>query len=155
MTKKVSDSKVRANKKWDDENRDRKRYINSRSAANGFVKNRADLQDLFGLRNLIDLEIESKLPKEKILKAYNWFMNTEYTPEQVINMNPDQWQKIVDDSQEYFVIGKNSNGYFKVIHYTDIEPRWDKGENTPKLFGYTFVKDFYFGTSYWIFKKND
>ena len=35
---KISEAKLRSNKKWDDNNRERKRYINKRSTARGFIK---------------------------------------------------------------------------------------------------------------------
>ncbi|MCU0083152.1 hypothetical protein [Streptococcus danieliae] len=35
----VSESQKRANKKWDDANKERKAYINKRSTARSFVKN--------------------------------------------------------------------------------------------------------------------
>ena len=35
---KLSEAKLRSNKKWDDNNRERKRYINKRSIARNFIK---------------------------------------------------------------------------------------------------------------------
>jgi hypothetical protein len=35
---KLSEAKLRSNKKWDDNNRERKRYINKRSTARNFIK---------------------------------------------------------------------------------------------------------------------
>lgn len=35
---KLSEAKLRSNKKWDDSNRERKRYINKRSTARNFIK---------------------------------------------------------------------------------------------------------------------
>ena len=35
---KISEDKLRRNKKWDDNNRERKRYINKRSTARSFIK---------------------------------------------------------------------------------------------------------------------
>ena len=35
---KVSEAKLRSNKKWDDNNRERKRYINKRSTSRSFIK---------------------------------------------------------------------------------------------------------------------
>ena len=49
----VSDSKKRANQKWDSKNKERKQYINCRSTARNFVKNKATLEDLVELRVLI------------------------------------------------------------------------------------------------------
>lgn len=42
-----------ANKKWQDKNREHTRYLNSRSAARGFIKNKATLEDLEELENMI------------------------------------------------------------------------------------------------------
>ena len=35
---KISEAKLRSNKKWNDNNRERKRYINKRSTARSFIK---------------------------------------------------------------------------------------------------------------------
>ena len=35
---KLSEAKLRRNKKWDDNNKERKRYINKRSTARNFIK---------------------------------------------------------------------------------------------------------------------
>ena len=35
---KLSEAKLRSNKKWDDNNRERKRYINKRATARNFIK---------------------------------------------------------------------------------------------------------------------
>ena len=35
---KLSEAKLRSNKKWDDNNKERKRYINKRSTARNFIK---------------------------------------------------------------------------------------------------------------------
>ena len=35
---KLSEARIRSNKKWDDNNRERKRYINKRSTARSFIK---------------------------------------------------------------------------------------------------------------------
>ena len=39
---KVSDSKRKANDKWDKNNKERKQYINKRSVARNFIKNMED-----------------------------------------------------------------------------------------------------------------
>ena len=36
--RKLSEAKLRRNKKWDDNNKERKRYINKRSTARNFIK---------------------------------------------------------------------------------------------------------------------
>jgi len=35
---KLSEARIRSNKKWDNNNRERKRYINKRSTARSFIK---------------------------------------------------------------------------------------------------------------------
>ncbi len=45
---------TQANKKWQDKNREYTRYLNSRSAARGFIRNRATLEDLEELKNMIE-----------------------------------------------------------------------------------------------------
>ncbi|NYS34094.1 hypothetical protein HZZ02_10240 [Streptococcus danieliae] len=50
----VSESQKRANKKWDDANKERKAYINKRSTARSFVKNLATQDDLDELTQLIE-----------------------------------------------------------------------------------------------------
>lgn len=44
---KLSEARIRNNKKWDDNNRKRKRYINNRSTARNFIKtmNRDDIPE--------------------------------------------------------------------------------------------------------------
>ncbi|ACV28895.1 Uncharacterised protein [Anaerococcus prevotii] len=53
---------TRANKKWQDKNREYTRYLNARSAARGFIRNRATLEDLEELKNMIE-EKEKDLNK--------------------------------------------------------------------------------------------
>jgi len=53
MVQKYTDAKKKANKKWDKDNIDRTRYLNARSAARGFIKNRATNEDLQELKSLI------------------------------------------------------------------------------------------------------
>lgn len=43
---KVSEAQRKANKKWDNKNRERKRYINRRSTAKNFILKLATLDDL-------------------------------------------------------------------------------------------------------------
>lgn len=53
-------NQTEANKKWQDKNREYTRYLNARSAARGFIRNKATLEDLEELRELIS-------DKEKML----------------------------------------------------------------------------------------
>lgn len=54
---KSTDAQKRASVKWRDENRERARYTNARSAARGFIRNRAKINDLYELREIIDTKI--------------------------------------------------------------------------------------------------
>lgn len=47
-------AKAKANKKWNEKNKDRMRYINARSAARSFIRNKSTLDDLQELQKLID-----------------------------------------------------------------------------------------------------
>lgn len=49
----VSESQKRANEKWADQNRERKSYLSSRSSARSFIRNKATLEDLDELDQLI------------------------------------------------------------------------------------------------------
>lgn len=51
---KLTEARIKANKKWDEENKERKRYINRRSYARSFIKKDANSNDLDELQNLID-----------------------------------------------------------------------------------------------------
>ncbi|USQ67964.1 hypothetical protein M5C72_08720 [Companilactobacillus allii] len=46
MTEKLTEARIKANKKWDKENKERKQYLNTRSVARNFIKNRATKEDL-------------------------------------------------------------------------------------------------------------
>ncbi|CAJ1188246.1 MULTISPECIES: hypothetical protein [Companilactobacillus] len=61
MTEKLSEARIKANKKWDEKNKERKKYIVKRSTAKSFIKNLATQDDLNELKELIKL-------KEKELK---------------------------------------------------------------------------------------
>ncbi|MFO1547027.1 hypothetical protein ABC418_13845 [Lactiplantibacillus plantarum] len=51
---KLSEARERANKKWDDNNKQRKQYINKRSVARNFVKQLATVDDLNELQELLE-----------------------------------------------------------------------------------------------------
>lgn len=55
---KVSQAQIKASKKWDSNNRERKNYIVKRSTAKSFIKNNATLEDLQELTMLINDRIE-------------------------------------------------------------------------------------------------
>lgn len=54
MSEKLTEARIKANKKWDNKNRERTRYLNARSAARGFIKNKSTLDDIKELRTLLD-----------------------------------------------------------------------------------------------------
>ncbi|EAC3092583.1 hypothetical protein FBT95_08990 [Listeria monocytogenes] len=54
MTKKTtSDAQLKANKAWQDKNKEHANYLKSRSAARSFIKKKATLEDLEELEQLI------------------------------------------------------------------------------------------------------
>lgn len=46
-------NQTEANKKWQEKNREKARYLRNRSTARGFIKNQATGEDLIELENLI------------------------------------------------------------------------------------------------------
>ncbi|MFK5676041.1 hypothetical protein [Ligilactobacillus sp. LYQ60] len=50
----MSEARKKANKKWNQNNKERIRYLNARSAARGFIRNKATADDLDELLSLID-----------------------------------------------------------------------------------------------------
>ena len=55
----IKKSKLKANKKWTDENREHANYLKARSAARSFFRNKATKEDLEEFKELIE-EIENK-----------------------------------------------------------------------------------------------
>lgn len=53
MVKPYSEAQKRANQKWSDENKDRRRYLSYRSSARGFIRNHSTIDDLDELEALI------------------------------------------------------------------------------------------------------
>ena len=49
----LSEAKKRANEKWNQNNKERKNYLQDRSKAKSFIKNKATLEDLEELEILI------------------------------------------------------------------------------------------------------
>lgn len=60
MAEKLSEARIRANKKWDENNKERKKYIVKRSTAKGFIRDYATLEDIAMLRELLN-ERENEL----------------------------------------------------------------------------------------------
>lgn len=55
---KLSEAQKRANKKWDQKNKERKAYISKRSTARNFIKKIMDDQDLEEFKILIEERIK-------------------------------------------------------------------------------------------------
>ncbi|MDR3595078.1 hypothetical protein [Clostridium sp.] len=53
MEKKTSEAQTKANKKWSENNKEYSSYLKSRSSAKSFIRNKATLEDLEELENLI------------------------------------------------------------------------------------------------------
>ena len=53
MGEKLSEARIKANKKWDEKNKERKKYIVKRSTAKGFIRDYATDDDLTELLTLI------------------------------------------------------------------------------------------------------
>lgn len=51
---KVSDSQRKAQKKYDEKNREKRTYLSQRSTSRGFIRNKATLDDLEELAELIE-----------------------------------------------------------------------------------------------------
>lgn len=51
---KVSESQKRAQKKYDEKNRKKRTYLSQRSTSRGFIRNKATLEDLEELAELIE-----------------------------------------------------------------------------------------------------
>lgn len=54
MNKKTSEAQTKANKNWAEKNREYSSYLRSRSSARSFIRNKATLEDLEELENLIE-----------------------------------------------------------------------------------------------------
>ncbi|EGP7194656.1 TPA: hypothetical protein RD840_000464 [Listeria monocytogenes] len=66
MTKKTtSDAQLKANKAWQEKNKEHANYLKSRSAARSFIKKKATLEDLKELEKLI---IEGKINHKGMIK---------------------------------------------------------------------------------------
>ena len=63
MTKELTPQK-RANKRWNERNREHRNYLTKRSTSRGFIRNHATQEDLLELQELIQEKFE------KILKNY-------------------------------------------------------------------------------------
>lgn len=57
MTEKLT-AQQRANKKWNERNREHRNYMTKRSTARGFIRNHAKKEDLLELQELIEENIK-------------------------------------------------------------------------------------------------
>lgn len=57
MTKELT-AKQRANKKWNEKNREYRNYLTKRSTSRGFIRNHATKEDLLELQELIQKKIK-------------------------------------------------------------------------------------------------
>jgi len=55
---KISDAKIQANKKWDDNNREHVNYLHYRSQAKSFIKNKATKEDIEMLKEVMKKRLE-------------------------------------------------------------------------------------------------
>lgn len=54
-SKKVTDSQKKATKKWEMENREHSNYLKNRSACKTFIKNRATIEDIQQIEELLSI----------------------------------------------------------------------------------------------------
>lgn len=62
---KVSDSQRKAQKKYDENNREKRTYLSQRSTSRGFIRNKATMEDLEELEKIIT-ERKKALAKKKL-----------------------------------------------------------------------------------------
>ena len=58
MTEKLSEARIKANKKWDEKNKERASYLRSRSSAKSFIKNKATKEDIEMLKDVMKKRLE-------------------------------------------------------------------------------------------------
>ena len=58
MVEKLSETRIKANKKWDEKNRERTSYLRSRSSAKSFIKNKATKEDIDMLKEVMKKRLE-------------------------------------------------------------------------------------------------
>lgn len=58
MTEKLSEARIKANRKWDEKNKERTSYLKSRSSAKSFIKNRATKEDIEMLKEVMKKRLE-------------------------------------------------------------------------------------------------
>lgn len=55
--KKISDAQIKAQKKYDEENRERRNYVKQRSTARTFIR-KSNKEDLLELKNMIKIKLK-------------------------------------------------------------------------------------------------
>ncbi|WP_172643565.1 hypothetical protein [Sporosarcina sp. D27] len=55
----MKNSQTEANKKWQEQNKERAKYLSNRSRTRSFIRNQATLEDIDELQLLLDQRIES------------------------------------------------------------------------------------------------
>lgn len=55
--KKISDAQIKAQKKYDEENRERRNYVKQRSTARTFIR-KSNKEDLIELKNMIKIKLK-------------------------------------------------------------------------------------------------
>jgi len=56
----ATEAQKRATKKWNERNREHRNYLNARSVARGFIRNKAKIDDLLELQTLIQNKLSEK-----------------------------------------------------------------------------------------------
>lgn len=69
MTTKLSDAKKKANKKWDDKNKEKKRLYQYRSYAKKYVRELASKDDLLELKAMIDERLRDSRGQKNYIEA--------------------------------------------------------------------------------------
>lgn len=58
MAEKLTDARIEANKKWDENNKERLNYLHYRSQAKSFIKNKATKEDIDMLKDVMEKRLE-------------------------------------------------------------------------------------------------
>lgn len=65
MAKRKGKYDPEADKRWADKNREHRRYLSARGAARSFIRTKAERDDLYELREMIDEKLAEMLVEEK------------------------------------------------------------------------------------------
>lgn len=108
MTDKLPESRIKANKRWNENNKERMRYLRSRSSARSFINNRATIDDIKELQELLTnrknkIKDDSKMNKFNNYKDYRKSA-LEGTSELVANMGDYTLFKVQKDSNKKIIL---------------------------------------------------